>query len=187
MKVNTNTKGGNELPNTSVRDIYPPERKGEGIGIVSCGWWLGMIIGLAIRGYLVDTQVGFPGAYYNGAIFGFISMIILLLVRYKPLKIAENLSEYYPYLKQKKERFGNPVFSPENKINGSSEDIRSTWQIFRLYPIQVQFWITVLCQGEELSFLFPCLFLVSFTLNRIFLILLMLPLGSGYCACMNTS
>lgn len=234
--------GGNELPNTSAGDIYPAEHKGKGIGIVSSGWWLGMVIGPGIGGYLADTEIGFAGAYYTGAILGFIGMIILLLVRYEPLKIAENLSQYYPHLKQKKEKLENPVFSTENKVNGSSEDIRSTWQLFRLYPMQVQFWTTVLCQGGRVIFVISLpivltvrglsmfdvgimimamgvatvifaipvslmadkygrrplliyaavsilvsLLLASFTLDKVFLILLMLLLGSGYCACMNIS
>lgn len=234
--------GGNQLPNTSAADIYPVEDKGRGIGIVSCGWWLGIVIGPAIGGYLAGTKIGFPGAYYTGAIFGFVGVIILLLVRDEPLKIAENLSQYYPHLKQKEERRENPVFSTANKVNGSSQSIRSTWQLFRLYPMQVQFWTTILCQGGRVIFLislpivlterglsmldvgtmimamgiatvvlatpvclmadkygrrplliyatvsiFTCLLLASFTLNRVFLILLMFLLGSGFCACMNTS
>lgn len=130
--------GGNPLFVLAVTDMFPPKRKGEASGLAFLGLYVGTTIGPFLGGVIAGAY-GFTYAFLAGSVFAVLGVIILLLVSPDPLEIGTHLEKYYP------------EFEEESRVEEKKEiKIRSIPQIFRLYPIQVQFWSRILVHAPRL-------------------------------------
>lgn len=116
----------------AVTDMFPLNRKGEAAGLAFLGLYGGQMVGPFIGGAIAESY-GFIYAFLTGSAFAVFGIILLLFVDPDPLEIGINLEKYYPELKEGK--------STEEK---EKIKFRNIAQIFRLYPIQVQFWSRIL-------------------------------------------
>lgn len=134
--------GGNFLFELSVFDMFPPNRKGEAAGFVFLGMYFGFLTGPFLGGVIADYY-GFIATFLIASLFEIVGLICLCLTHSDPLKIGITLEEYYPNLK------------PVNSFKNEKKELkpRGLIEIFRLYPIQVQFWSRVLVHGPRLFLL----------------------------------
>lgn len=124
-------------------DIYPPERKAEGLGIMTTFTSLGVVGGTYLVGIMSDTvnKLGL-----NGNVIPWIIMAILVAlmgvlmwrIQPEPLAISRDPLKYYPESKLPGDNSGN------NRN-------RSLGDLIRLYPIFASMGILVCFQGVRMS------------------------------------
>ncbi len=130
--------GGNALFVLAVSDMFPPNRKGEAVGLAFLGLYLGVVVGPFLGGMIAQVY-GFTYTFLMGSIPAVLGIIVLLMVHPDPLEIGTQLEKYYPRLKM------------SDPVEGERElRLRSVAKIFTLYPIQVQFWSRILIHGPRL-------------------------------------
>ena len=129
--------GGNALFVLAVTDMFPKERKGEAAGLVSLGVYIAYIVGPFLGG-MVAELLGFTSSFLFGGLIAGLAVIFLLLVSPDPLRIGTDIEKYYPEIEQRK------AGEEKKELN-----MRTLWRIFRLYPIQVQFWARILAHAPR--------------------------------------
>ncbi|MBI4492211.1 MAG: MFS transporter [Chloroflexi bacterium] len=114
----------------AATDMYPPNRRGEGLGYVLTGYVLGIVTGPLI----VTAAQSFSeplGLDPLGLSWLFLPVVILpgmglvALVRPDPKEIASHLEEYYP------------GYRPEPRRASERQDGTSAWVLLKHYPKQV--------------------------------------------------
>lgn len=66
-----------------IADLYPPERRGSALGIVSCGIFLGQFLGLAAGAWL-GSQIGWRKTFITLGLIGFLFAIFVRLTVREP-------------------------------------------------------------------------------------------------------
>jgi len=160
--------GGNFLFELSVFDMFPPNRKGEAAGFVFLGMYFGFLMGPFLGGVIAD-HYGFIATFLLASLFEVVGLVCLCMVHSDPLKIGINIGKYYPNLKT--------INSSENKKELKT---RRLSEIFRLYPIQVQFWSRVFVHGPRLFLLvLTPVILTSCGYNMTWIGFLLMIMGTG--------
>ena len=121
----------------AVTDMFPPQRKGEASGIINLGAYIGAAGGPLLGG-IIASAYGLSYSFILGSVVVFLAVILLFWVSPDPLEIGIHLDQYYPDLEG-----SNPT---ELK---SEVTPRSLKEIFRLFPIQVQFWSRILIHSPR--------------------------------------
>jgi len=166
------------LASTAVSDMYSTKSRGSAIGLINASSYIGNIISGIVVGILTDI-IGIVPVLMFGALLSAISITMMIAIRRDPLQIARQIREF------------NEDKKSQNSVEADKK-VRGPKEIFKLRPIQVQFWSRVFAHAPRLFLVITIPFIlprIGYKMGSVGLLFTLMGLGmflsslpSGYLA-----